>query len=275
MSCQHRNEFVMAAPTISVVSTKLAEWAPLELAESWDNVGLLVGDPSRSASRIMTCLTLSEDVADEAIAENVDLIVTHHPLPFRPLTRIVTDRTEGRILWNLIVSQTAIYCPHTAYDSATEGVNQQWANMLGLSEVEPLLPSALDPTVGTGRVGSLSQQTNLACFAELVSGAMKTTRVRVVGSDSHVVTKVVIACGSGGSLFHAAIDTKADAMVTGEATFHDLLAARAAGMAVVLTGHYASERFALESLADRIADEFPTIAVWASRHESDPIRAIP
>ncbi len=265
----------MSAPTLSLITAKLAEWAPLELAESWDNVGLLVGDPACTASRIMTCLTLSEDVADEAIAEHVDLIVTHHPLPFRPLTRIVTDRPEGRILWKLIGQQIAIYSAHTAYDSAASGVNQQWAQRLELTEIAPLVASEQAPTVGTGRVGLVAGQATLASFAEQVCEALEFARLRVVGSDAQIIRKVAIACGSGGSLFQAAIAAGVDVIVTGEATFHDLLAARAAEMAVVLTGHFASERFAVESLAAQIAREFPSIAVWPSRHETDPVRTIP
>ena len=76
--------------------------APARLAEDWDNVGLLVGDPTRAARRVMTCLTVTMDSAREAVQEQVDLIVTHHPLPFRPLHRLTVETTAGRLLWELI-----------------------------------------------------------------------------------------------------------------------------------------------------------------------------
>ena len=69
--------------------------APLRLAEDWDNVGLLVGNQQRSIESVMTCLTVTPDSTSEAIHHQADLIVTHHPLPFRPLTRITTESTPG------------------------------------------------------------------------------------------------------------------------------------------------------------------------------------
>jgi dinuclear metal center YbgI/SA1388 family protein len=261
--------------TVDSICQRLGEWAPLGLAESWDNVGLLVGDTRREVSRIMTCLTLSEDVADEAIEEQVELIITHHPLPFRPLSRITTETPEGRVLWKLIGNQIAIYSAHTAFDSALAGVNQQWAERLKLDAIVPLVACEAEPTTGTGRAGLVVNGTTLAKFAEQVCDVIDFPRVRVVGEDSQQVTKVAIACGSGGSLLDAALDAGCDAMVTGEATFHTLLAARAQAVAIVLTGHYASERFAIESLAERLANEFPEISVWASRHETNPVRCLP
>ena len=68
----------------------LNEIAPVRLAESWDNVGLLVGDESASVERVMTCLTITEASLDEAIAERADLIISHHPIPFKPLPRITS-----------------------------------------------------------------------------------------------------------------------------------------------------------------------------------------
>ena len=265
----------MSQHTVASVCRYLGDSAPLELAESWDNVGLLVGDADRTVTKVMTCLTLTEDVADEAVDEQVDLVVTHHPLPFRPLARITTEAPEGRVLWKLIGGQVAVYSPHTAFDSAARGVNQQWAERLGLANVEPLVASEADPSIGTGRAGSTTQGTSLAQFAEQVCQVVDFPRVRVVGRDEQAVTRVAIACGSGGSLLDAAVAAGCDALLTGEATFHTLLAARAQQIAVVLTGHYASERFAVEALARHLSDEFSNLTIWPSRHETNPIRTVP
>src|ERR1700677_733669 len=95
----------------------LEAFAPPSLAETWDNVGLLVGDRNRPAERVMTCLTVTRASADEAIAERADTIISHHPLPFRPLKRLTGDTHEGRLLLDLIAAGVAIYSPHTAFDS--------------------------------------------------------------------------------------------------------------------------------------------------------------
>src|SRR6187431_1498174 len=113
--------------------TFLDAFAPPALAAEWDNVGLLVGDRSQKVERVMTCLTITPASAAEAIRERADLIVTHHPLPFKPLKRLTAEQPAGRMLLDLIRAGIAIHSPHTAFDSAAEGINQQLALGLGLT----------------------------------------------------------------------------------------------------------------------------------------------
>src|SRR6476469_6879970 len=125
-------------PSVAAIADFLEVFAPSVLAEYWDNVGLLVGDRSRNVSRIMTCLTITPVSAAEAIAEQADLIVTHHPLPFKALKRLTADSHEGQLLWDLIGARVSIYSPHTAFDSAREGINQRLAEGLGLTNIQAL-----------------------------------------------------------------------------------------------------------------------------------------
>ncbi|HUE72002.1 MAG TPA: Nif3-like dinuclear metal center hexameric protein, partial [Pirellulaceae bacterium] len=87
--------------TLREICTFLDEFAPPHLAEEWDNVGLLVGDPAQAIGRVMTCLTITPASSSEAVRERADLIVTHHPLPFKPLKRLTSDHTPGRLLLSL------------------------------------------------------------------------------------------------------------------------------------------------------------------------------
>ena len=266
-----------ASLTVRDLTALLESFAPIGLAEDWDNVGLVVGDPAHPVERVMTCLTLTEDVAQEAIDNRVELIVTHHPLPFRPLKRLTTTTGEGRVLWNLIRCGISVYSPHTAFDSAAEGINYQLATGLNLAEIHPLIPANpanADSPLGAGRCGAVLEPTTLARLAANTRQLLSIDHVRVVGDDQLPIARVAVACGSGGSLLDAAIDSGADALVTGEATFHTLLAARTAGVAVVLTGHYASERFAVERLAEWLQVQQPTLTAWASRVECDPLRLL-
>lgn len=255
--------------TIADAVRLLEEIAPLALAEEWDNVGLLVGDPAARLGRAMTCLTLTPDVADEAIEQGVDLIVTHHPLPFRPVQRITTESILGDTLWRLIRAGVAVYSAHTAFDSAVQGINQQWGEGLGLKDPVPFSPSE-EAEGGVGRVGEFQA----ADFQELIAGVKRVAKidsVRVVAPSVRTPKRVAIACGSGGSLMEMAISAGADAFITGEMTFHDCLAARSQGIGVVLTGHFASERFAMETLARRLAESLPGVEIGASEAETDPL----
>lgn len=265
------------------VCASLAQIAPLRLAESWDNVGLLVGDRKAETARIMTCLTITPDVVDEAIDQGADLIVAHHPLPFKALQRITTDSVSGQMLLRLIGAGAAIYSAHTAFDSAVDGINQMWAELLKLQSVEPLiLPTEVagsQPTSvargveGAGRVGRLEQPTTLRELIDRASTAVQATAARRVGSPDQRVSKIALACGSGGSFLPAAKRQGCDAMITGEATFHTCLEAESLGVGLGLLGHYWSERFAMERLAQSLSAEFPDLTVWPSRRERDPVVA--
>ena len=139
-------------PSIEQVATYLSAFAPLRLAEEWDNVGLLVGHRQATAERIMTCLTITKESVAEAIARQAQLIVTHHPLPFRPLKKVTSDTIPGQLLLDLIGNRIAVYSPHTAFDSAAEGINRQLADALHLQQVVPLIPADEDPeALGAGR----------------------------------------------------------------------------------------------------------------------------
>jgi dinuclear metal center YbgI/SA1388 family protein len=127
--------------TVAEVSAWLDRFAPATLAESWDNVGLLLGDPASAVARIMTCLTVTPETAAEAVDEHVDLIVSHHPVLFKAVRSLRADRPEGASLWRLAGAGIAIFSPHTALDNTAGGINDGLARRLGLVEVGPLRPA--------------------------------------------------------------------------------------------------------------------------------------
>jgi dinuclear metal center YbgI/SA1388 family protein len=250
----------------------LEEFAPRSLAEDWDNVGLLVGDPSQPVRRVMTCLTVTPASVREAVEEGVEMIVSHHPMPFRPLKRLTTETTPGRLLLQLIRAGIAVYSPHTAFDSAGAGINHRLAAGLGLSEITPLVPQSEDAAdLGTGRCGRLKPASTQAAFSDRVKAFLKLAHLQVVGPPDRELSRVAVACGAAGELLSAAVSAGCDAMVLGETNFHTCLEAEALGVSLLLTGHYASERFAVERLADAMQEPFPELTIWASRRESDPL----
>jgi len=253
----------------------LDQFAPLELAEDWDNVGLLVGDRQRDVTRVMTCLTITPRSVREAIDERVELIVSHHPLPFHPLKRLTTESTPGRMLLDLIRAGIAVYSPHTAFDSALDGINQQLAEGLGLTVIQALLPPAPDAReIGTGRWGALAEETTVIELAERLKAFLSLGGLHIVGPPDRKLRSVAVACGAAGELLEVAIRAGCDALVLGETNFHTCLEAEANDLALLLPGHYASERFAVEVLARRITDQFSELTVWASRRECDPLQWI-
>ncbi len=261
-------------PQVSQVVDILKQFAPLELAEEWDNVGLLVGDPERPVERVMTCLTLTQATADEAVREGAQLVVSHHPVMFRPVQRLTTADPQGKLLLQLAAAGVAVYSAHTAFDSAETGINAHLALGLDLHGIQPLAPAdephAAD--VGAGRYGLIADSVKLEELVARVKTFLNLSSLRVVGNDDQTVQRVAIACGSGGSMLRDAAHHRCDCLLTGEANFHTCLEAEALGISLILPGHYASERFAMESLADYLGEQFSDVSVWASRDERDPLR---
>jgi dinuclear metal center YbgI/SA1388 family protein len=175
-------------PTIADMVAFLHELAPLNLAAEWDNVGLLLGDGGAPVQRIMTCLTITPETAAEAITGSVNLIVSHHPIFFRPVKSLTTDSRESRFLWNLARAGAAVYSPHTAFDNAPGGINDILARRLGLVDVVAL-------------------RTGTAAECKIV--------VFVPESDLHGVSDAMFAAGAG----HIGEYSQCSYRVTGTGTF--------------------------------------------------------
>lgn len=253
----------------------LESFAPQALAEEWDNVGLLVGDKAKQVERVMTCLTITPESCAEAVSKRAELIVTHHPLPFKPLRRLTAESTPGRLLLELIRAGIAVHSPHTAFDSAAEGINQQLASGIGLVNIQPLVPAqelSQGMQSGSGRFGSFAASVTVAEIAIRLKTFLKIPGLHMVGEDSAAIKTAAVACGSGGSFLEHVIRHDIQLLITGEATFHTCLEAQASGVALLLPGHFASERFAVEQLAEIIAKQFHQLTVWASEKEADPLR---
>src|SRR5436309_2081196 len=116
---------------LSTVISFLDGFAPTKLAAEWDNVGLLLGDRAAAVQKIMTCLTVTPESAVEAVELGVQLIVTHHPILFRPVQRLTSDTAEGRTLLALVKANVAVYSPHTAFDNTQGGINELLGQKLG------------------------------------------------------------------------------------------------------------------------------------------------
>lgn len=258
--------------TVQTVCDFLETFAPLRLAEDWDNVGLILGDPAASATKVMTCLTVTPESATEAIEKGVELIVSHHPLPFHATRRITTDSTPGKLIWELARAGVSIYSPHTAFDSTVSGINEMLCQRMGVGSTKSLIANKTDPEgPGAGRIGKLSAPLTLLQLIEEVKSRFGLPRLQYVGDAEKSVQCIATACGSGGTFLEHAVGCAADVLVTGEATFHTVLEARARDVGLVLMGHYFSERFAVEALAQRVGEAISDIEVWASESESDPL----
>lgn len=263
----------------------LSEFAPPDLAESWDNVGLLIGDTASEITSVLTCLTLTPNVAEEAIARRTQLIVTHHPVLFRPVKLLTTATTEGRMLLSLIRAGISVYSPHTCYDSAADGINQQLARSFDLLEIQPLRPrriesqttdssdaQSINQQVGSGRFGRLPRPVLMSELIQKAKTVLGVSQLQYVGNLDRTVTNLAIACGAAAEFLTDATRCGCEAFLTGEARFHSCLEAEAAKIGMILPGHYATERPAMRQLATVLKSRFPELVALASESENDPVK---
>ena len=222
--------------------------APFELAEPWDNTGLLAGRPDDRTEAVLCALDLRTGVIEEALERDCGLIVTHHPILFRGRKNLCETDGEGRLLCALIRSRLSMIAAHTNYDNACPGVNDALAGALGLADVRSLESGA--------RIGGLRMRP-LGSFADDVAAALGGA-VRTYGPPERPVKTVAVLGGSGGDYVDIAIRSGADVYVTGEISHHKALEALDAGLCVIEAGHAATERPAVPLLVQRLkqaADE--------------------
>ena len=255
--------------TVADFAAALDRVCPPELDEPWDNTGLLWGDAAWPVPSATTCLTLTPDVAAEAVRRGDGLVVTHHPVLFRKVQGVTAGDPQGRMLLELAAAKVAVLSPHARWDNAPGGINDLLCERFALSHVRPLRPLGEGPH-GSGRVGRLVEPVSFADFAARCRDALDLPGLEAVPTGRSV-RRVGVACGSAGESLADAAAAGCDAFVTGEARFHTALEARGAGVGLVLPGHYASERFSLRALADRLAEEVPGVPVRESEVERDPL----
>jgi dinuclear metal center YbgI/SA1388 family protein len=240
------------------ISRALQSIAPVEHAEPWDNVGLLVGDPASDVESVLLAIDATAQVIDEAAAERCALIVAYHPPIFDGLKRFVA----GQPAFEAARRGIAIYSPHTALDVAAGGTNDVLADAIGMTARRPLRES------GIGRIGAVTGSAR-EVLARLKS-ALGLEGALVSGPLEREVMTAAVGAGAGGDLLRDALAARVDLFVTGELRHHDALRAEASGLTVVALRHSASERCALPALGVRLAAACPGLRVVQSQKDHDP-----
>lgn len=222
------------------------ESAPSELAESWDRIGLQIGDPKALVRHVRVALTLTEEVASKAEADGVDMVVAHHPVLFKPASELRWDRPEGRLLPRLLKAGISVHIAHTNFDAAPFGTSHLLAAKLSLLDSVPLQPqegSSGGAGLGMGRIGRLERPLAPDDFVAHVCAALGIRALRTCGPEPGKVEKVAVMGGSGASFLRRAAELGADAFVTGDMDFHDALVAGDLALWTLDAGHFSTERW--------------------------------
>lgn len=237
---------------------------PVSYAESWDNVGLLVGREEKKVERVFLALDLTEDTLAQAVEMGADLIITHHPLLFSPVKKINSSSVTGRRILTLIQKDISYYAMHTNYDIM--GMAELSAGYLNLQDTRVLSVSAAssDKTEGFGRVGMLPREMTLRECARYVKERLSLKEVKVYGELNQKVCRAAICTGAGKSMIGEALAAGAQVYVTGDIDHHTGIDTVAEGMALIDAGHYGTEYIFMEAVKRALSGAFPELEVTAA-----------
>ena len=252
--------------TVQQVYEVMQRLAPPELAEHWDNPGLLV-DCGGDVRRVLVTLDITPEVVAEAAAKQCTVIVAHHPVIFDPLKKLGPQDVP----FQLVRAGISAICMHTNLDAAAGGVNEVLADIFGMQDPEPFAG-------GCGRVGSIEPITvpQLACKAQQELAARCNApdvgpAVQVKFADTgKPVRRLAVISGAGGSLFEEALAMGADCLLTGEANHHHACDAKRLGLSLIAAGHYATEFPVTAAVAEKLRAALPGVEVLVSTANKDP-----
>ncbi len=255
---------------IKNVINHLESFAALEYQEEYDNSGLITGDPETECTGVLVSLDCTEGLISEAVDKNCNLIVSHHPLIFRPIRRITPENMTGRTIIAAIRAGITVYAIHTNLDNILEGVNARIADKLGLINRELLFPKNNNPSLGSGLIGNLK----IPLSAEGLLKHLKQTFHVPVVKHSPVIEKTisrVALCGGAGSfLISNALQAKADFFITADIRYHEFFGGEGK-MVIADIGHFESEQFTVDLLHEIIVNKFRNFAVLKSGIITNPV----
>ena len=250
---------------------KYEAFCPPELSMAGDVVGLQIGSLDKEIKRVMVTLDVREGTVAEAIAGQVDLIITKHAPIFKGIKDLV-ESPQRNILLDLVKHDIAVYVSHTNIDIVPNGLNDWFCQLLDIKDTQPL--SETQPSYGIGRVGTIEPML-LEDFALKVKSTFNLDAIRLVryNNDNPLIKRVAICGGSGEDFYKAALKEKADFYITGDIYYHTAQEMLTEGLYALDPGHHIEVLF-IDKVAElieswQVTEAWP-IAVLRSQASSNP-----
>jgi dinuclear metal center YbgI/SA1388 family protein len=255
---------------IAEIIQHLESFASLEYQEDYDNSGLIAGDPAALCTGVLVSLDCTAAVVKEAIEKKCNLIVSHHPLIFRPVRHITSQNATGKTLLAAITKGITIYAIHTNLDNVITGVNAWIADKIGLINREILLPKEGFQAVGSGMVGDLEKTVSENQMLRELKEKFAIPVIRHSPLTGKPISRVALCGGSGSFLISNALQANAGFFISSDIRYHDFFDGEGA-MTIADIGHFESEQFTIDLLCDVILKKFPNFAVLKSGTKTNPV----
>lgn len=254
----------------------LEKIAPARLAESWDNPGFQVGSYSQEIAKIFMALDPTLEALRSASDRHAQLLLTHHPLIFTPLSEVDINAYPGNVAVEAVKGGISVVSVHTNLDVAAGGINDILAELLGLQQVEVLEEKTGVDGAGLGRVGDLPKAAMLTSVVEDVRQVFGSDKLRLVADGDVRIRRIAVVGGSGGGLTYRASEKGADLLITGDVGHHHALEAKSVGIALIDAGHFETEMVAFRGFAERLRgliDELGWgVDIETFEDENDPLK---
>lgn len=253
----------------------MENWAPDRLIDSWDNTGFQIGNPQKEIKNILIALDLDKYTLEKAIEGNFDLIITHHPLIFKPLKSIVSVNPSENLIIELIKNDIAVYNAHTNLDLAIGGVSHALAdrlnikNAISLREMSKEVKNGKTLVYGYGRIGYI-EPIQLKDFIKDIKNALHIEDLILYGQRDRNIKKVAVCGGSGSDFIKDAYLGGADVYITGDIKYHEAQYAYERGLSLIDVGHFHSEKVILPVIKRYLEEEFKPLNIEVITEQSLP-----
>ena len=253
------------------ISKRIEKMAPVFLKEDYDNVGIMVGDPQQEVKKVLLALDCTNEVLAEAVENNCDMIIAHHPLLFRRPKSIVKGDLLGDKVIKLIKEDITLYACHTNLDSARNGINETIVKMIGFESDEIIEPHDKNDNkdCGIGRIIRLNKSITLNDVIQKVKNNLNIKELRVAKGRDEIKTIAVIN-GSGQDFFDAAKRLGADCIITGDTTYHFVSDYKEMGINIIDAGHFGTEFTVFIKTLEFLKEEFTDVEFINSTKSKDP-----
>lgn len=245
----------------------LEKLAPPDCACDWDNIGLLAGRSKKKIKRVLIALDADDIAIDHAIKWGADMLLTHHPLIFKPLKKINDADFITRRLIKLIQNDISYYAMHTNFDAAPGGMAAAAAEKLGLRELKVLDPQGTvfiksqegeaEIPYGIGMAGNLDSPMTVRELGKRVKDAFQLPFLSIYGEkvQDKPVQWIGISPGSGSSVIKPGLEAGIKVLITGDIGYHNGIDAAANGMTIMDAGHYGLEYLFMDFMEQYIKKE--------------------
>ncbi len=247
--------------TIKDIAELFEQKFPLSYAFDGDNVGLIVGDKTAEVSKVLLTCDVDEQVVAEAIEKNANLIFSHHPLMFNPISALTEDNAEMRAIRLMIANGISLYSAHTNLDTAQGGLNDYMAYLLGMKKTEVIDVICEDKrgVSGYGRMCTLDNPVTMKELMDKVIKVFDADGLKYTGNLTDKVKKLAINTGGGAGIIDKCIEMGCDTLITGDVKYNGYLDALSCGLKIVDIMHFDSEKICKELFENWFSDNIVSV----------------